>query len=382
MRFITAERIFNGTHFLPDHSVLVLEKDNSLKEIILRATIPDDQLEEHEGMICPGFINSHAHLELSYLRSKINVHTGFTGFANELMAQRNQYSHELIVEAMQKAEKEMWDNGIVAVGDISNSSDSFELKDKSKIRFHTFIELIGLNPEKKEKILENGKALQQKIKNHTSSLSPHAPYTASAELLEDLAKEGKLALSIHNQESAAENEFFLTGTGKVKELYMKLQMDISWYQPSGKSSLQSFLPHLASGRNLILVHNTFAQEQDLLFAEALSKKNFWCFCPNANLYIENTLPDATIFLKNQCKIVIGTDSLASNKNLSMIDEINVLLQKYCYLPEEVPLRWATYNGALALGIEDSFGSLIKGKNSGLNLIDLKNRQFSYIKKLA
>lgn len=384
MRFIASNRIFNGEGFLPENAVLILDETNRLIEISNTGKITSDKIEKYEGIICPGFVNAHCHLELSFLKNLISQHTGFTGFARELMEIRPKFSKEEIVSAMKEAETEMWENGIAAVGDISNTLDSFELKDKSKIHFHTFIELIGLNPARKDSVIKNGLDLQKQIKNHSSTLSPHAPYTASAELLTEIGKncKGNLPLTIHNQESAAENEFFISGTGKVKELYTNLGIDISWFHPSGNSSLKTYLKNIPTDKNLILVHNTFCNDDDVKFAESHNKNIYWCFCPNANLYIENSLPDLEMFIRNGCKIVIGTDSLASNHRLSVIDELNCLLKNFPSLTEGEVLKWATLNGALALNKESELGKFIVGKNTGINHIVLKNKQFEFIQRLA
>lgn len=384
MRFITASQIFDGKKFLQKDTAIVVDDKNCFVKTVSSGIVDAGKLEKHDGIITPGFVNAHCHLELSHLYNLISQKAGFVGFAKELMSKRFSFSQEMIGEAMLIAEAQMWDNGIVAVGDISNTADSFSYKDQSEMIYHTFVELIALNPGLAEKVMMGGKELQTKIKNHSSSLAPHAPYSVSLELMSEIAKVGKenLPLTIHNQESKAENEFFETGTGRVLELYAHLNIDISYYKPSGKTSLQTYLPSLASDRNLILVHNTFSNKADIEFARQFSKKLFWCLCPNANLYIENALPDVNLLRAHNCKIVMGTDSLASNHSLSVIDELNVLMREFDLMDKEEVLTWATSNGAEALEMEDRVGRFIKGKNAGLNLIRLENKQFSFERKLA
>lgn len=384
MRFITATQLFNGSEFLPEHSVIVLDDDNKLKEIVMMQSVPADKLEVYEGIITPGFINAHCHLELSHLHKQIRQNTGFTGFAIELMSKRFSYSQELIQEAMWIAEEQMWENGIVAVGDISNSADSFEIKAKSDLYFHTFIELIALNPSLAEKVMAAGKETLSKIKRDKATLSPHAPYSVSFELMQAISKACSigLPLTIHNQESAAENEFFEKGTGRVLDLYKHLNIDISYYTPHDKSSLQSYLTNLPADKNVILVHNTFTNNDDVVYAENYSKNLYWCLCPNANLYIENNFPDIKNLVKNNRKIVIGTDSLASNHQLSVISELNILLNNFKEITPAQTLTWATSNGAKALGIEDRYGSYLATQKPGLNLISLENNEFVFLKKLG
>lgn len=384
MRFITANQIFDGNKFLSKGSVIVLDEKGFYLETISSDSIDAGKIEVFDGIITPGFVNAHCHLELSHLYNQISQKTGFVGFAKELMTKRYSFSQEIIAEAMLIAEAQMWDNGIVAVGDISNAVDSFQYKDQSEMYYHTFVELIALNPQLADKVIAGGKELQAMIRNHSSSLVPHAPYSVSLELMQQIAKHCKenTTLTIHNQESESENEFFMRGTGRVLELYAHLNIDISYYKPSGKTSLQTYLPSLTSDRNLILVHNTFSSKEDVEFAHGFSKKLFWCLCPNANLFIENTLPDVNLLRAQNCKIVLGTDSLASNHSLSVLDELNVLMRNFELNDKEEVLRWLTSNGAEALEMRDKAGQFIKGKNAGINLIRLENKQFAFARKLA
>lgn len=100
------------------------------------------------------------------------------------------------------------------------------------------------------------------------------------------------------------------------------------------------------------------------------EQSFWCTCPNANLYIENRLPNYRHFIDNQAVVCIGTDSLTSNWQLSILEEMKTIARFQSYVGFELLLRWATLNGALALGFEDDFGSIEVGKTPGLLLLDL------------
>jgi cytosine/adenosine deaminase-related metal-dependent hydrolase len=97
---------------------------------------------------------------------------------------------------------------------------------------------------------------------------------------------------------------------------------------------------------------------------------YWITCPNANLYIENRLPDYRHFIDTNANIAIGTDSLTSNWQLSILDEMKAIAKYQSYIPLEMLLRWATLNGAEALGFEDTLGSLVVGKTPGLNLLNI------------
>lgn len=387
MRFVSASFVFDGTRFLDLRPVLVFDDNNCFIEYTDRNQISGDKLENYEGIICPGFVNAHCHLELSHMKGLIPKKTGLLNFAKSIITKRNSFSKEQIGEAIIEADRKMWENGIVAVGDISNTADTFIAKQKSKIVYHTFLELIGFDPQRANAVFSAGKALQNEadqmqLKN---SLVPHAPYSVSGELMKRIAlyaAETKHPVSIHNQENADENLFFQKKEGSYVELYEFLKMPIGFFKPSGHSSLQTYLTDLEKCKNLILVHNTFSSEEDLEWAKIHHKELYWCLCPNANLYIEDTLPDLQHFMKHHCKMVIGTDSLASNHTLSVTDEINVLLKHFRWLKLADVLKWATYNGAEALGLQSHFGNFVKGRNAGLNLLIYKDNALTLEKKLV
>jgi imidazolonepropionase-like amidohydrolase len=80
------------------------------------------------------------------------------------------------------------------------------------------------------------------------------------------------------------------------------------------------------------------------------------------------LPPLDLFRKNYCNIVLGTDSLASNWSLSILDEMKTIEKKFPQITLEEMLQWATSNGAKALGIDVQLGSFEKGKKPGVVLI--------------
>lgn len=367
MRYISADWVFpahmdpirNGILVTDDHGVVIELLDPAIAE-----SFPEN-VQRLEGLLCPGFVNTHCHIELSHLRGQLEKRTGFAGFAKQLIPKRSASRADEIEAAMIAAEAEMLRNGIVAVGDICNSSDSFALKACGRLRYHSFIELIGLNPAIAEKVFEQGKKLQEQVSLHTSTLVPHAPYTVSPELLRRIAAAADdQPLSIHNQESRAENEFFEKGTGRVLEIYEFLKLPLDYFQPTGQNALRSTLPHLRSKGKLLLVHNTFTSADDLAWAQEQHEQLWWCFCPNANLYIEDALPDYQIFSGVTDRITLGTDSLASNDRLSILDEMLCINEAAPNIPLSTLIQWATKNGAELLGMND-LGSFEKGKKPGI-----------------
>lgn len=384
MRFLTAHKVFSGKEFLAEGSVLVLDDQNCFMEIVSERELDRSKIERLEGILSPGFVNTHCHLELSHLKGKIARGMGLAGFAGQVVVQRNKCTKEEVQEQLNQADGDMWRNGIVAVGDISNTADSFERKTHSKVFYHTFIELIGLRPEHSSAIFERGLELLQTLEsmNLTGSLAPHAPYSASRELIQQIATYDQLQnkpFSIHNQESAEETKFFMGEANAFQVLYSSLNLDLSWYVAPKTSSLKQYADVLSNG-NSLLIHNTFTRKEDVDLT--IAKPVFWCFCPAANIYIEGQFPDFTLFKHLKDKICLGTDSLASNSELNVLQEANVILQTTNMFSQEELLRSITYNGAFALGITQSYGSFIPGKNTGINLVNFSDSKINFLKKIA
>ncbi len=332
-------------------------------------------VEFYSGILVPGFVNAHCHLELSHLKGKIGEKTGIGDFIGKINELRNQETEDK-EKAIQVADRKMWAAGISAVGDISNSTLAIGTKKNSKIKYHTFIESFGFHPSRAERAFDYAQFMQVQFKqNHlTNSIVPHSPYSVSQALFEKIMENAiieKSILTIHNQESESESEFYMNGTGAItNHLSNNLGIDISHWQPTGKSSLISILDYLPAENQLLLVHNTFTTKEDLeeLKKNRAVENTYFVLCPNSNLYIENQLPPVSLFRVENLNICLGTDSLASNRELSVLSEIITLQLQFPELKIDELLLWACFNGAKALKLEDTFGSFEIGKKPGINLI--------------
>ena len=387
LKYFSADWIFPVSSAPIKNGTIVIDLEGEIIEVLTESEAfkLGEKIEKYKGAIVPGFINTHCHLELSHMLGQIPERTGLVEFVQHIIKSR-QNDAEQIKFAMQKADQEMFNNGIVAVGDISNQTISKEIKIKSKIHYHTFIEAMGFNPEKANAIMDFVKEVQKEFEPLNASVVPHAPYSVSKELFKLISENAELEnsfLSIHNQETTEENLFFENKTGGFLALYKFLKLDISFFIPTGKTSLQTWLPYIKKQKTL-LVHNTVSSKADVGFAKKNHSNLFWCLCPQANLYIENNLPDVDLLIDENVEITLGTDSLASNHQLNILAEMRTL-QKYKQTDFQKLLKWATINGAEFLGLEHLLGSLEVGKKPGLNLIQLADDfliESDQVRKLA
>ncbi|MEO6721855.1 MAG: amidohydrolase family protein [Ferruginibacter sp.] len=387
-RKFTADHIFTGNVLLAANKVLIINDGDIITGIVDSEDAGDD-IQVLKGLLCPGFINAHCHLELSHLKGIIPEKTGLVEFVQTVMRQREPPLHEvagtndlrthmeLKQVAMQAAVEELYKTGTAAVGDICNTSDSIFVKNNSKLHWHNFIEVSGFTDAGAANRLESIKKVYQEFDEKTwpATLSPHAPYSVSKTLfkrLNDLTADQ--LITIHNQESSAENELYQNKTGGFLELYRNFGIDISSFVPTGKSSSQSWLPYFNRQQSIISVHNSFINKDDIEFADKQVSKRlhniYYCICINANKYIEDTIPPLNLLREKSDNIVLGTDSYASNRQLNLFEEIKTIQAETgsdISLPEV--LRWATINGAKALRMEEKLGSFNTNKQPGIVLIE-------------
>ncbi|WP_145858877.1 amidohydrolase family protein [Pedobacter suwonensis] len=372
LKYFSADWVFPVSSPSIKNGVVAVNPDGEIKEVLAEEDWVNLDLEiiKYKGAIVPGFVNTHCHLELSHLWGQIPRQTGLVEFVQHIIKSRQADAGQIDL-AMQKADRQMFDNGIVAVGDISNQISSKKVKEGSKIYYYTFIEALGFNPERASAIMDHLREIKRDFEPLPAAIVPHSPYTVSPELFELIRKEAEKSnafISVHNQETVDENAFFESKTGGFLKLYEFLGMDLSFFVPTNKTSLKSWLPYIKKEKTL-LVHNTVTNKADIDFAKQSNPNLYWCLCPQANLYIENVLPDVDLLMEKKVKITLGTDSLASNHQLNILSEM-LTLQKYKQVTFEKLLSWATINGAEFLGLDQQMGTIEVGKKPGLNLIQL------------
>lgn len=373
MRKITADWIFPISTPPIENGVVITDDAGKILAIESRDQHDPASLESHKGLLIPGFVNTHCHLELSHMKGKVDTGTGLIPFITGVVTQRNA-SAEIIADAIAKAEQEMLDGGIVALGDISNAPDTFATKARGRMRYYTFLELFDfLQDAGSEKTFSDGMAVYNQLElapGSARSMVPHAPYSVSKSLFEKINQfnpKSGITVSIHNQETPPEQSLFLDKTGGFLDFYGKFGISLDQFDAIGKPSIYYALAHLNPANRNIFVHNTLTTKADIEAAQTWSPNTYWASCPNANLYIENRLPDYSAFLDTQARVTLGTDSLTSNWQLSILEEMKTIAQYQSYVPFATLLRWATLNGAEALGFEDTLGSLEIGKTPGIVL---------------
>jgi cytosine/adenosine deaminase-related metal-dependent hydrolase len=363
MPLLTAPAIYSPTGWLHDH-VLALTPDGEIEA--LRPRHAADQPRPYPGVLIPGWVNAHGHLELSALAGDIPEGTGMTGFIGKLFQARAAYEVDALQTQARQALYDLHQGGTMALGDISNLPITAAVKQGlPEVFTHTFVEALGLAAAEAPARLAQAQATAAAFAaaGLAHSLTPHAPYSVSSELLRMLYVANPGPLSLHLLESQEEVELFATGAGAFARFYAQLGLP---YQPfaakDAVSHVTEALPHQA---DMLFVHNVELSHPDFVALATGWPRAWFVLCPRANWYIHRRLPMVPALAAHSDRFCLGTDSLASNHSLDLAEEVAFLLTAFPQLDLHRVIRWATTHGAAALGVADRLGQFRLGTRPGV-----------------
>ncbi|MFK7968871.1 MAG: amidohydrolase family protein [Bacteroidia bacterium] len=348
---------------------LAIELDESGMITDIGALPAGEEAMQYRGMLIPGFVNAHCHLELSGLKGAVPRRTGMAGFVQQLMAARAQQDEQVSLEAISTAMDAAWESGTVAIGDICNGPSTIAAKrSRNHLYTHSFIELLGLDETKADRIVEKGEELKAEFGSLDASLTLHAPYSVSEYLIKKVVEKSLDLLSIHLYESEEELALFSGKGGGLWRFLQKIPLSQSLAFPPTDPA--HYLLHaMPEAQRMLWVHMAEIDSVRLAALAARFPQAYTCLCPRANDYIHGTHPDAAMFQRIMPdRICLGTDSLAGNDSLDMLAEIAHLQTLFPQIGLHTLCSWATSQGATALGIDDQFGDFVPGTSPGLLLI--------------
>lgn len=377
MRRISAEYLYDGSSYEPLRNAYVEVADDGTVLAIGKVENPEAEPEFHKGAIVPGFVNTHCHLELSYLKGKFRKGTGMAGFIDQINEMRDTSSMEEKKADIAFWMNEMWKRGVTAMGDISNCSDTFECKAGSPMYTRTFLEVFGTEPQDCQDVIDNVLELQKTADKYgiDAAPGPHACYTMSPELLTAVSAIGLKSgyLSFHSEETQEEEDMMISGSGPMWENRRKAGMSVP--PVTGKSSLLYFIDRLEEAHpapfdeHILLVHECCMNEEGMRAVKNVMKNAYIALCPCSNIFIHNALPPIDLMRKEGMRLTIGTDSLSSNDDLDMVREMFCIQENFPDVPLGEIISWATRNGAEFLGKGDVYGRLAEGLKPGVAVID-------------
>lgn len=333
-------------------------------------------VERVHGVVLPGLVNAHTHLELSALRGRVPGGAGFVPWVEQMVGARAELSPEQDLQAIEGAVQELDASGTVAVGEVTNTLAAVPALARRGIVGCVFHEVFGVEKEPLERRVESlGRVIEEQVGSWPSqdlSYSPavHTLYTTHPDvvrrLLDDARARG-LRTSVHLAEHAAERRFLERGDGPIPAWYearLKLRRDLLEWPGQSPIAFADALGALAP--HVLAVHLTDARPDELELVAA--RGGPVVFCPRSNLYIETRLPPLLAARTAGLLPALGTDSLASNASLDVLAEARALGDRFPTVPAAELVRMATWEGARALGRPD-IGRIARGARAGLVAID-------------
>lgn len=324
--------------------------------------------------ILPGLVNAHTHLELSWLHGQVPPAPALPAWVRSVLAARRAAGGDdaaAVVPALSSAREA----GTAAVGDIGNGTSAYATLNEAAFDAVAFHEIIGFAPEDPEGLVDAAVAMAEALppsRTVRPALAAHAPYSVHPGVLRRLGRErrerGRRPMSVHLGEAADEGEFLASGGGAWRTLLEDLgSWNRAWTAPAVTPA--AYLEALGFlGAGVLAVHGVHLGDGDL---ERLAHLDVTLVtCPRSNLWTGVGAPPVERFYASGVRVAVGTDSLASNTDLSIFAELAALRRLAPGVPASRLIESATVHGAEALGFEAELGSLEPGKLAALVSVDV------------
>jgi aminodeoxyfutalosine deaminase len=380
MRALHADAVVTGDgEVVRDGAVVVDERGVVVEVGPAGAVLPRHaglSPERIHGVLLPGLVNAHTHLELSAMRGQVRGGAGFVPWVEQMIGVRAESRPEDDADAIEQAIADLEAFGTSAVGDVSNSMSTVRPLARRGFVGRVFHEVFGIERGPlEERVAALPKIVEDRVGQWpTAELAytptPHTLYTTHAAVVRRLARDARergARISLHLAEHAAERSFLEHGDGPIPGWYetrLKLRRDLlEW---PGKSPVALADDLGALGPHSICVHLTDARPEEL---ELVARRGApVVFCPRSNLFIETRLPPLLAARAAGLLPALGTDSLASNASLDVLAEARALADRFPTVPARDLVRMATWEGARALG-RDDVGRVARGARPGLLAIE-------------
>ena len=326
------------------------------------------------AVILPGLVNAHTHLELTRLHQQLTEFSSFTDWLSQLVQKRRLWTTEDYLESVRQGVEQSLAAGTTLVGDISASGASAQALKNSGLRKIVFQEVLGLLPEK---VAEGAAGLDARLESVspdsllTYGISPHAPYSVAPELYRvsaQAAYQRGIPLATHLAETREEKEFLACGSGVFKDFLSRLGALPPDWKPPGLSPVPYLDSLGALQPSALLIHCNYLDRESM--ATILHSRSSVAFCPRSHAFFGHEEHPVRELLDIGVNVALGTDSLASNSSLSILDEMRFLFRTRKDLRCQEIIRMATLNGASALHFGGVLGRLRRGYWADMTILQL------------
>lgn len=314
------------------------------------------------GVLLPGPVNAHIHLELSALAGRTPAAVGFTPWVEALVEERARLSLQAARSATAEAVRSVAEAGTAAIGDVSNALEHLDLLEDAPFESVVFFEQIGWDPARAGEVLGRADNLLQRASGARASirLAAHAPHSVSPELFRGLLARGGPG-ALHLAESPDESRFLRDGDGPWRGFLQRRVGDVPFLAP-GQSPVEYMASLGVLGPRLVAAHCVQVDAADV--GRLASAGVNVVVCPRSNRTIGVGVPPVPELIAAGVNVALGTDSLASAPSLDVLDDAVVLAREFPGLAGERIVRLMTQGGARALGC-DGLGAIAPAARAAL-----------------
>jgi cytosine/adenosine deaminase-related metal-dependent hydrolase len=328
-----------------------------------------------DAAILPALVNAHTHLELTALGNHMALpQPGFPAWLRTLLPLRAALSEEQRLQGSLEGHRQLLGNGVAVYGDVTNRLDPDRPTANGFPRGHVFVEVLGFDGISLQVSLEGLGAqdlLTRGAPQQTVSLAAHACYSTSAALIQAAKgwdREHAAPFSIHVAEHPEEMQFLRDGSGFCRELLESLGRWAPGWKAPGESPVAYLNALGVLDERTLLVHAVHLTERD--WQMVAERRCRVCFCPRSNASLQVGQPAIETAVALGIPAALGTDSLASNTDLSLFAEAAFVLEHHPGVAPEAIITMATLGGARALQQHADFGSIEAGKRAALLAVQL------------
>ncbi|MHB8974017.1 MAG: amidohydrolase family protein [Pirellulaceae bacterium] len=333
--------------------------------------------------ILPGLINPHTHLELSHFAKPLGyAGIPFPDWITEIVCRRRAAAapDADTVASSQAARttglQQCLEYGVTTVGDIVTAEWDAVTWQPFPVTWYAFREMLGHTAEHRTRQREQARRHLQQVTataGMRAGLSPHAPYTVGRELVAmacRLSSERSVPVAMHLAESREELQLLATGGGPMREMLEHLNV---WHADRfpGGCQPRDYLEILASAHRCLAIHGNYLRADDWGYLAQRAERMSVVYCPRTHHYFRHAPYPLADMLGHGVRVVVGTDSLASNPDLNMWEELRFVARAHPHVAPAQILRMGTLDAAVALGCQDEIGSLEPGKRADLTFIRIE-----------
>lgn len=359
------------------NGALVLDDADRIVFLGERGNMPagTDETPHESSVIMPGLVNAHTHLEFSDLEAPLGEPgMEFAQWIGEVIKFRFGSERVAQSDVIRMGLEQSVGYGVAAIGEIATAPvvlEDYLSALPCPVSLRVFFEQLGSDETlAQQKVAEIKQFFSQTAtaaskEQVVAAVSPHAPYSVGDRLLDELVAlsiKNRASVAMHLAETPAEREFVETKAGSFLEMLKALGV----WRPEAYGNYESILTileKLSTCESSLVVHGNYLNGDELDFVATNREKMSIVFCPRTHAYFGHSRYRLEEMLERGINVAVGTDSRASNPDLDLGQELIEIAQRHPDVAPETILEMGTVNGARALGLDESFGSLVQGRKA-------------------